>query len=78
MTNATEIVLQIFKQKSQRVLFSGIVVAFVLEFVNVMQGSQGIYSKKVKTSPSVPKIREGVPPSPQNGIFSVLLSHLAQ
>ena len=45
MTNATEIVLQILRQKLQRVLFSGIVVAFVLEFVNVMKGSRGIYAK---------------------------------
>ena len=45
MTNATKIVLQILKQKSQRILFSGIVVTFVLEFVNVMQGSREIYAK---------------------------------
>ena len=48
MTNATEIVLLILKQKSQRVLFSGMVVTFVLEFVNVMKGSQGIYKKEEK------------------------------
>ena len=49
MTNATEIVLQILKQKSQRVLFSGIVVTFVKEFVDVMKGSQGIYKKFIES-----------------------------
>ena len=41
----TEIVIQILKLKSQRVLFSGIVVTLALEFVNVMKGNRGIYDK---------------------------------
>ena len=49
MTNATEIVLQILKQKSQRVLFSGIVVTFVKEFVDVMKESRGIYKKLISS-----------------------------
>ena len=47
MTDATRIVLQILKQKSQRVLFSGIVVTFVKEFVDVMKGSRGIYTNLI-------------------------------
>ena len=41
----TEIVIQILKLKSQRVLSSGIVVTLALEFVNVMKGNRGIYDK---------------------------------
>ena len=48
MTNATGIVLQILKQKSQRVLSSGIVVTFVQEFVNVMQGSRDMEEKCIE------------------------------
>ncbi len=47
MTNATGIVIQILKQKSQRVLFSGIVVTFVKEFVDVMKGSRVIYKNLI-------------------------------
>ena len=49
MTNATGIVLQILKQKSQRVLSSGIVVTFVQEFVNVMQGSRDMEEKCIES-----------------------------
>ncbi len=47
MTNATGIVLPILKQKSQKVLFSGIVETFVKELVDVMKGSRGIYANLI-------------------------------
>ena len=45
MTTATKIVLQILNKSHKGSCFSGIVVTFVKEFVDVMKGSRGIYEK---------------------------------
>ena len=45
MTNATKIVLQILNKSHKGSCFSGIVVTFVKEFVDVMKGSRGIFKR---------------------------------